>query len=240
MSNHTFAFKYFIIKQDKCAMKIGTDGVLLGAWMNLDFPVQKKLYRALDIGTGTGIIALMMAQRFENLYIDAIEKDLDTCFQCKQNSRNSPFAHQVYPQPFSLQEFESDTRYDLIVSNPPYFSASLKSPDEKRNMARHNDDLPLKVLLERSLGMLADNGRIALILPEKSRAELNVLVAANKLYILRQTDVITVEGQKPKRFMMELALNRAENPVHNTLTLETKSHKKTAEYQYLIKDFYLD
>jgi tRNA1Val (adenine37-N6)-methyltransferase len=239
MPKDIFQFKQFAVRQDKCAMKAGTDGVLLGAWVNLDFPVPKEHYRALDIGTGTGIIALMIAQRKENLYTDAVEKDFDAYCQCVRNSQNSPFGHRIYPRPFALQEFEPDTLYDLTVSNPPYFSRSLKSTDDKRNTARHNDDLPLKTLIENSLKMLADRGRIALILPAESSEELDVLIATNKLYTVRRTDVITVEGQAPKRFMTELSRSRVQNPLYDTLTLVTKEHKKTAEYQELTEDFYL-
>jgi tRNA1Val (adenine37-N6)-methyltransferase len=221
-------------------MKVGTDSVLLGAWVNVNFPVQKSFYRAFEIGTGTGIISLMMAQRNEWLYIDAIEKDLEVFRQGRKNIQDSPFMSRIYPKPFSLQEFRPDTRYDLVVSNPPYFSGSLKSPDDKRNIARHADYLPLKTLVWYSSEILADSGRIALILPTESSEELDVLIAVNKLYVVRRTDVMTVEGRKPKRFMIELAHNQAQTPDYNTLTLETEDGKKTVEYQELAKDFYLE
>ncbi|MDR3266018.1 MAG: methyltransferase [Tannerella sp.] len=240
MSKDIFKFKQFIIRQDKCAMKVGTDGVLLGAWVNLNFAPQTAFYRFLDVGTGAGIIALMLAQRKEDAFIDAIEKDVDAYSQCFRNIQDSLFERRIYPKPLALQEFEADTLYDLTVSNPPYFSGSLKSPDDKRNTARHNDDLPLKILIEKSLKMLTDKGRIALILPVKSAEELDVLIATNKLYIVRRTDVITVEGLEPKRFMIELARHQVQNPVFNTITLETKEHKKTKEYQELTKNFYLE
>ncbi|MDR0835799.1 MAG: methyltransferase [Tannerella sp.] len=221
-------------------MKVGTDGVLLGAWVDLNFPPPTKLYKFLDVGTGTGIIALMLAQRQKNATVDTLEKDLTACAQCLENILDSPFRERIFPKSYSLQEFEPDILYDLIVSNPPYFSCSLKSPDNKRNTARHNDELPLKLLIEKSLDMLADKGRIALILPTEKAEELDFLIAMNKLYVVRRTNVITVENQAPKRFMIELAREQVQNPIYNTLTLETKDHKKTLEYQELTKDFYLE
>jgi tRNA1Val (adenine37-N6)-methyltransferase len=239
-SNDYFEFKQFTINQERCAHKVGTDGVLLGAWADLNFSVPKEYYRGLDVGAGTGLIALMLAQRRTNLLMDAVEIDEKACYQCIENKRNSPFGDRIFPKLFAFQDFKPDTLYDLIVSNPPYFTNSMKSPDYQRNEARHNDGLSIKTLIEKSLQMLCDDGRIALILPVENAKELDLQISIHNLHILRRTDVITVEGQAPKRFMIELAHYKVNNPQFNTLTLETGAHKRTAEYKELAKDFYLD
>ena len=239
-SNDYFEFKQFTVNQERCAHKVGTDGVLLGAWTDINFPFQKKLYRGLDIGTGTGLIALMLAQRKENLYIDAVEIDEEACYQCLRNRNNAPFGHRIYPKPLSFQDFQPDTQYDLIVSNPPYFTNSTKCPDNQRTEARHNDGLSLETLINRSLEMLCNTGHIALILPIERSKDLDLQIYIHNLQILRRTDIITVEGQTPKRFMIELSHYKIDNPVFDTLTLETEKHQRTAEYQELAKDFYLD
>ena len=162
MANPYFQFKKFTIRHDKCAMKVGTDAVLLGAWA--DITACKNI---LDIGTGTGIIALMLAQRcFAN--IDAIDIDTDAYSQAKENVAASPFAERINVIHASCSEYTGSCareKYDLIVSNPPYFINSLKCPDNKRSVARHTDSLSLFELIDDSCSLLSLSGRIALVLP---------------------------------------------------------------------------
>ena len=144
MPNPYFRFKKFTVYHDRCAMKVGTDGVLLGAWVNVSGD------NILDIGTGTGLISLMMAQRNEKAVIDAIDIDSDAVSQAKDNIGNSPFSNRINSWNASLQEFSSkvEKRYDVIVSNPPFFVQSLKSPNKERSVARHTDSLPVADLIK--------------------------------------------------------------------------------------------
>ena len=238
MSNPFFHFKQFSIRQDKCAMKVGTDGVLLGAWV--DVPLSTRL--ALDVGTGSGLIALMIAQRSNGqAMIDAIDVDADACNQAFENVTKSPYKDRISVIRQSFFDYSSEKKYDLIISNPPYFKNVLPCPDEKRNTARNNDSLPLKQLIEHAVSMLSENGHIALILPALLSDELDFIIATHRLLIRRRTEIITVEGNKPKRLLVELTASNIQNPIseYKTLILETKDRKRTEQYKALTKEFYL-
>ncbi|MDR0395499.1 MAG: methyltransferase [Tannerella sp.] len=254
-----FQFKRFTVRHDQCAMKVGTDGVLLGAWAMVTHTDANRgvdrnttalqqadrrnnqRFSALDVGTGTGLIALMIAQRNAEAEINAIDIDHDACKQAAENVERSPFKDRirVFHQPFL--EYTTERKYDLVVSNPPYFSASLKSPDKKRSAARHNDSLPLKLLIEHALTMLVDDGKIALILPVTSSGEIDFIIATHRLYLLRRTEVISVEGLKPKRFLIELSAKAPPGyaPTTDQLILTTTQQERTQTYNHLTKDFYL-
>lgn len=217
-------------------MKVGTDGVLLGAWTDVarsDF--------MLDVGTGTGLIALMVAQRNCQAVIDAIDIDMDACAQARENVENSIFRDRIKVVRQSFFDFSPEKKYDLIISNPPFFKNALPSPDKKRNAARHHDTLPLKLLIEHALSILSENGRIAFILPTLLSGELDFIIATHRLYEIRRTNVITIEGDQPKRFLIEVSQRNTQKPEagDNTLVLETKDRKRTSQYQLLTNDFYL-
>ena len=220
-------------------MKVGTDGVLLGAWV--DVPLSTRL--TLDVGAGSGLIAMMIAQRSNGqARIDAIDIDADACNQASENVAESPYKDQISVIRQSFFDYSSEKKYDLIISNPPFFKNALPCPDKKRNTARHNDSLPLKQLIEHAIPLLAENGRIALILPVFLSDELDFIIATHRLFIRRRTEIITVEGDKPKRLLVEITASNIQNPIpeHKTLTLETKDHKRTEQYKSLTKDFYLN
>ena len=217
MSNSYFQFKQFTVRQDKCAMKVGTDGVLLGAWVDVD-----RCNRILDVGTGTGLIALMLAQRSEAL-IEAIDIDAAACEQAQENAAASPFAGP----------------YDLIVSNPPYFARSLKCPDQQRSTARHNDTLPLDELLQDCRKRLTPTGRVALILPYDRKEELESVCEQFRFYFVRKTAVVSVAGLPPKRLLAELQTAPCLPPDENQLVIEHADHSFTADYIRLTKAFYL-
>ena len=249
MPNPYFQFKKFTIWHDKCAMKVGTDGVLLGTWTevfpnhitithNTGLPDSKSV-SVLDIGTGTGLIALIIAQRNNNAVIDAIDIDNDACGQAIENIEKSPFKDRINVIHKSFTEYTKERKYDLIISNPPFFKKSLKCPDEKRSVARHNDSLPLKQLIEHAVTMLSENGRIALILPVQQSDELDFIIATHRLFTVRKTTIIPVEGLQPKRFLIELSTRSILKKEENTLTLETKDRKRTWQYTELTKEFYL-
>lgn len=265
MPNPYFNFKQFTVWHDKCAMKVGTDGVLLGAWTTIPLAdktiiKQDKLtathpenkldhdnsrnnhhFSVLDIGTGTGLIAMMIAQRNTFAEIDAIDIDKSAYEQAIDNVYKSPFRNRIKVILQSFVNYPTEKKYDLIVSNPPFFKNSLKCPDEKRSMARHYDSLPLKQLIEHAMTMLSENGRLALILPMLLSEELDFIIATHKLYAIRRTNVIPVEGTQPKRLLIEISMkNVPEQGVRtDTLILETKDRKRTEQYKKLTNDFYL-
>lgn len=235
MANPYFKFKKFTVWHDKCAMKVGTDAVLLGAWVSTDHCTS-----ILDIGTGTGIIALMLAQR-SMTDIDAIDIDADACRQAEENAASSPFAERIKVIHQSCAGFAAESRksYDLIVSNPPYFVNSLKCPDGKRTVARHTDSLPLAELVSASRSLLSPSGRIALVLPFEQLDELEAIARQNDLHISRQTDVIPIPDAQPKRLLVELSAPVEGIKNRNTLTIEEARHQYTPEYIELTKEFYL-
>lgn len=236
MANPYFRFKKFTIYHDKCAMKVGTDAVLLGAW------AETSLCKSiLDIGTGTGIIALMLAQR-SFAEIDAIDIDEEAYIQATENVAASPFSERIKVTHSSCTDFVTSNpqkKYDLIVSNPPYFINSLKCPDNKRTVARHTDTLRLPDLIREACTLLAPAGRIALVLPYEQLDEVGELASINHLYIHRQTDVIPVPGAQPKRLLIELSVTEENIRKRDILIIEEARHQYTPEYIALTKEFYL-
>ena len=234
MANSYFQFKQFTIYHDKCAMKVGTDGVLLGAWANTE-----SCKTILDIGTGTGLIALMLAQR-SNAFIDAIDINEDACLQAIDNIKASPFAERIRTIHTDFTNYSAIcvSRYDLIVSNPPYFVNSLKCSNIKRNTARHTDTLSIPALIRNSRMLLSPSGRIALILPFEQLDYLSTIAKENHLYINKRTDIIPIPEASPKRFLVELS----ESPhslITEKLVIEEARHQYTEDYISLTKDFYL-
>jgi tRNA1Val (adenine37-N6)-methyltransferase len=236
MANPYFRFKKFTVYHDKCAMKVGTDAVLLGAWADTSF-----CRNILDIGTGTGIIALMLAQRSQAT-VEAIDIDKEACVQATENAAASPYTERIKVVHASCADFAASNqqkRYDLIVSNPPYFINSLKCPDNKRTVARHTDTLLLSDLIREAQTLLSPSGRIALVLPYERLEEVKALASANHLYICRQTEVIPTPGAAPKRLLVELSTTEENIKNRDTLTIEEARHQYTPEYIALTKEFYL-
>lgn len=236
MANSFFKFKQFTIFHDKCAMKVGTDGMLLGAWCDTD-----NCQRILDVGCGTGLISLMIAQR-SPAHIDAIDIDSNACMQALENANRSPFAGQVDVFHSSLADYvakSSFKSYDLIVSNPPFFNNSLKCPDKQRNTARHTDTLPLPALLSDCKDLLASNGRLCLILPSDQLNILEELAIKNHLYKSKQTDVYPTPTSSAKRILIEYAAEPVTTPVNNRLVIEKERHLYSEEFTELAKDYYL-
>jgi len=234
--NAYFQFKQFGIVQERSAMKVGMDGVLLGAWAD-----PSGAERILDIGTGTGLIALMMAQKHPSAQIDAIEVDPDAFQEACLNIQQSDWSERIDAELCSFQEFAERTnwKYDLIVSNPPFFTNGVKAPVENRAQARHSDSLPLAVLISEAAGLLRENGRIALVLPVESFQEIVQLADMNKLYIARMCRV-KPNPQKPVfRILIELANSPCTIQELELMIEFEKHHDYTKEYKSLTKDFYL-
>lgn len=235
MSNNFFRFKQFTVFQDCCAMKVGTDGVLLGAWAEAF-----KCNNVLDVGTGTGLIALMIAQRNTNATIDAIDIDEGCVMQAKRNVFESPFSNRVDVQKSSFQDFaaRNDNKYDLIVSNPPYFHNSLKSPNLHRNYARHTDSLSFYEIISEGVSLLTESGCISLILPYEFKTSVLMHAKTVGLFAKRITNVFPLPHKPAKRFLIEFGMSDTEC-VEDNLIVELSRHKYTDEYNALTNEFYL-
>lgn len=203
----------------------------------------KKVGRVLDIGSGTGVIALMVAQRTSNAQIDAVEPDSGSCEDALRNFAESPWADRLHLHDVTLQEYVSryaeKVQYDLIVSNPPYFVDSLKAPDPVRNAVRHAVSLPFEELLDGVKALLAEHGRFAVILPVTEGVLLEKLALERSLHCVRKCLVQTKPGVPPKRVMMEFG--RKSVPLRSDLLImETERQQEfTEEYRRLTRDFYL-
>mgnify|MGYP000553028493 CR=1 FL=1 len=232
-----FQFKQFSLEQDRCAMKIGTDGVLLGAWA----PLSHQPFSILDIGTGTGIIALMLAQRSNAEQIDALEIEENAYEQATDNFEASPWNERLFCFHAGLDEFmeEPEDEYDLIVSNPPFYAEDYKTNDAQRDLARFQDALPFEDIIEAADLLLSENGILAVIIPFKEEARFLTLANEFELYPTQITRVKGTHTTDIKRSLLALSRNTIENPLINELIIEIGRHEYTPEYIDLTKDFYL-
>ena len=242
-----FKFKQFSIEQEKSAMKVGTDGVLLGAWT----PLINNPYNILDIGAGTGLISLMLAQRSYAEQIDAIEIEENAYEECVNNFENSPWGDRLFCYHAGLDEFveelqeideETDEfemveQYDIIVSNPPFYSEDYKTHDEQRDLARFADALPFDELVEAAYLLLSENGIFSVIIPYSAEENFIALAKQSLLYPLKITRVKGTPTSEIKRSL--LAFTRIEQtPIIDELVIETARHQYTSEYIELTKEFY--
>ena len=236
MANKPFQFKQFTVAQERCAMKIGTDGVLLGAWVSLENSPQS----ILDIGAGTGIIALQLAQRSLAETIDAIEIDDNAYEQCTNNFENAPWADRLYCYHASIQEFVSEITdaYDLIISNPPFYSEDFKTEHSARDTARFTDSLPFEHLIVSAAHLLSERGTFAVILPKKEQANFIALASQNHLFLKRICSVKGTPTSEEKRSLMEFTFQKME-PIQESLIIETSRHQYTQDYIELVQEFYL-
>ena len=246
MASACFRFKQFTVWHDRCAMKVGTDGVLLGAWCPVDSRASSsksfKGFKVLDAGTGSGLIALMLAQRIEGAQIMAIDIDAGAVEQAKYNFGVSPWSDRLECHQQALQELEGEGLYDLIVSNPPYFQDSLKNPDSQRAMARHTDTLSYEELLKHSARLLTKEGIIALVLPIEAEQQIIALAQIYGLYPTHITHVYPKPGKAAKRLLIAFSsspLAYSLSPIANSLTLESETAPRSEAYIELTKEFYL-
>lgn len=232
-----FKFKQFSVEQDRCAMKVGTDGVLLGAWT----PIENNPFSILDIGTGTGIIALMLAQRSHAEQIDALEIDEDAYEQAVNNFENSSWSDRLFCFHAGLDEFveEPEQQYDLIVSNPPFYSEDYKTENTQRDIARFQDAMPFEDLIEAAHLLLSENGIFSVIIPYIEEERFIGLCAEVEIFPIKIT---RVKGKHTTPIIRSLlAFKRFELPVldANELVIEINRHEYTNDYVELVKDFYL-
>lgn len=234
MSNGYFNFKQFTIQQDRCAFKVGTDGVLLGATADTD-----GVNRILDIGAGTGLISLMLAQRCQ-AQITAIEPDKDSFEQACMNIANSKWQKRINILNSALQDFNSENlQFDLIVSNPPYFRNSLKNPDPAKAASRHDLSLTVNELLKGVTRLLTEDGKLQVIMPYN---EGNIFITEASFYGLFCIKIIKIKplpASVVRRLILTFSRTRQE-VVQQSLTIESGTrHDFTNEYKNLTKDFYL-
>ena len=236
-----FRFKKFEVINERSAMKVNTDGVLLGAAMTLT-PSDCRL---LDVGTGTGTIALMAAQRLAGaVWIDAIDIDEPSASEAAANFEHSPWAESLHAHNLSLEEFESalqqsEFRYDLIFSNPPYFEDSLTAPDERKSTARHTSDgLSYRDVFDFAKTHLSDSGRVALVLPADQESAICRYARMSGLHLFRVLRIRTVPRKAPSRIVIEFSRVRQQSVDDTVLTIQNEG-QYTQEYLSLTKDFYL-
>lgn len=237
MANNFFSFRQFTVYQDKCGMKVGTDGTLLGAWATGG-------RRILDIGTGTGLIALMMSQRFPEAKVTAIDIDSDASAQACENVASSPFVHRVEVANISLQDLEKtalsrNLEFDSIICNPPFFNNSLGCPDTKRHQARHADTLPFPTLFRCVRRLLSADGVFSAVIPSDCMQAFDSAARIEGLSTKRKCLVKTVPWKAAKRILVEYTLAKAE-PLLEEHCLEDGTGQRSEWYKNLTREFYLN
>ena len=224
-----FDFKRFTIHQERCAMKVGTDGVLLGAWAEVPHATGGEV-TVLDAGTGTGVIALMIAQRYQEASVTALDIDEGAVMQARENVSASPFSSRISVEQGRVQQHEG--RYDAVVSNPPFFIASLNAPDVQRNIARHAETLTYRELMEAAWRLLKDDGELSVVVPFDYRKRMEDEAIIRGFFPSRVCAVHTTASKPPKRFL--LAFGKHPCPCRQeAITIGDD------KYQALTGDFYL-
>ncbi|WP_455585093.1 tRNA1(Val) (adenine(37)-N6)-methyltransferase [Bacteroides sp.] len=232
MPNPYFQFKQFTVWHDKCAMKVGTDGVLLGAW-----PRVEHAQRILDVGTGTGLVALMLAQR-SKAFIVALEIDSAAAGQATENIARSPWQDRIEVVQADFKHYTSTTQFDAIVSNPPYFEDSLKCPDHQRNTARHANELSYEELLKGVARLLSADGEFTIVIPTDVSVKIKEIAAGYSLHPYKQLNVITKPGLNPKRTLITFTF-QSHKYQEEDLVIELARHEYSKEYIELTKEYYL-
>lgn len=233
MATQPFQFKQFAVAHHRATMPVGTDAVLLGAWAKHAQPGC-----ILDVGTGSGIIALMLAQRFVNAQIEAIDYDIQSVEEAAENFANSPFTNRLSAAQADFRAFESSTQYDLIVSNPPYFETAIKPTAESRRLARHTDTLSYPVLLKGVAKLLTNDGCFCCVLPANATkrfiAEAEIVkLKANEICYIKYNNSVGVSVALMRFSFADMPLSL------NTLVLYDEAKQPTEKYRKLVKDFYL-
>lgn len=237
MANSYFEFKKFKIFHDKCGMKIGTDGVLLGAWADVEHD-----RRILDIGSGSGLIALMVAQRNEQAMISGIDIDPDAVEQANENASMTLWSNRLHFICQDVRQFkcEKNDTFDHLICNPPFYQDALSSPDKKRNFARNTSVLPFDELIQASTGLLRADGRFSVVLPAGIADEFIQLCWEYGLNLSRKTYVITKVGKSAKRVLLEFIKGRPDHyPAATYLTMKNELGESTEEYRRLTDIFYI-
>lgn len=247
MPNSFFRFKQFAIRHDRCAMKVGTDGVLLGAWAS---PARDGGFeaasdtalKALDVGTGSGLIALMLAQRFPHYYIEGIDIDEASVLQATANAETSIFCDRIAISKRDYRDIEQFcNKYDLIVSNPPFYKEDTLSGNLAKDTARHTSFLSFETLVSNTAKLLLPNGTFCVIIPYQSAADFISICVQEKLYLTRRMDIKPTAQKPPNRTLLSFSpcKRMAVNVESQLLTLYDADNHRTEEYSSLTEDFYL-
>ncbi len=229
----SFRFKQFSIQQNNAAMKIGTDGILLGAWAETS-----DSNHIIDIGTGTGVIAIMQCQKNESTQLDAIEISKESCFDAEQNIKNCPWKNRIQLHETSIQKFTSTKKYDHIISNPPFFINSLSPIDNERKKARHTEFLSYNDILVFALNNLSKKGRVSLILPIDEGEKCILISEKFNLHISRKCFVQPKAYKTPHRLLLEFSKEKTDISETNLIIEKKERHHYTDEYKAITKDFY--
>lgn len=233
MPNNSFTFRNFTVCQDRCAMKVGTDGVLLGAWA-------RGGQRILDIGTGTGLVALMMAQRNSRAMVTAVEIDHDDAVQARENVAASPYAAYINIVETDIQSFEPSGKFDSIVSNPPFFTDSLKNPDAQRATARHADTLPYSDLFAAVSRLLSADGEFSAVIPFDCLTAFTAEAYLAGLAMSRRCAIRTTPRKQPKRYLVAFChpSSHAETETAEECLMNANG-SRSEWYGRLTRDFYI-
>ncbi len=235
MANNYFQFKQFLVNQDQCAMKVGTDSVLLGCLVTINNAVN-----CLDIGTGTGILSLMLAQRNNELQIDAIEIDEQAFMQAKNNFSSSKFSNQIQAHCCALQNFAPNNKYDLIISNPPYFIGknNFNIANIQRAKARHDNDLSFEELIHSVIKLLSETGKFTLILPIAEAITFKELAIQKGLFLNKEIFIKPKPSKEPNRMIMEFSLLQ-EDKITAEFIVYNDDNSQTEAYKNITSEFYL-
>lgn len=252
MSNDIFAFKKFSIRQEKTAMKVGTDSVILGAYVarylqNNNIVLNNKHASVLDVGTGTGILALICAQNLSSATIEAIEIDHDAALQAQENVIASPWNNRIKVIESSFKDYAQkeeivENNYNLIITNPPFYNATLKPEDDARATARHYDSLPFSEIAFFGNQHLTTDGIIAVIYPTNFEENITNAIIQNGLFPRAFCDICTKEGKQPKRRIAILghpSLDQ-EEIILDRINISDREGNYTEQFKELTKDYYLN
>ena len=235
MGKNSFQFKQFTVNQERCAMKVGTDGVLLGAWANAPLGP----CRILDIGTGTGLVALMMAQRFTEAEVVGIDIDEEAASEAQENAVASPFSDRMTIIYGDATKIEDNEGFDAIVCNPPYFVDSLTCPQDQRTLARHTVSLTYEQLMKSASRLLKDDGFFSIVIPTENNDTIESAAAFAGLMISRICLIKTTPNKFPKRQLMEFRKQRSNNVDFKEEILQMIPNERSVWYRELTKDFYI-
>lgn len=235
MGKDSFTFKQFVVRQDRCAMKVGTDGTLLGAWAEME----RDDGRVLDIGTGTGLIALMMAQRYPEAKVTGIDIDEMAVSQAVENVQGSPFADRIEVFQADVKAFEPTGLFDSIVCNPPFFNNALVCPDSHRTQARHTLSLNYQQLIAAAWRLLCDEGVFSVIISNDFFQQLESEAHLAGFFLTRVFGVRTIEGKPIKRYLIEFKKHPHKELIKKDVMIEDAPNTRSEWYRELTKDFYI-
>ena len=235
MANEFFQFKQFTVRQQLCAMKVGTDGTLLGSWAQ----APDGVCRILDIGTGTGLIALMMAQRFPQAQVTGIDIDTGAVRQATENAMESPFKDRITILQADVTMMEDADGFDAIVCNPPFFDHSLTCPDQQRTETRHTVSLSYRQLMESAFQLLKNEGQLSVIIPADCRSRLESEAHLTGFFISRVCSIQTTPRKNPKRYMIEFRKQPVKEIDTECGIIELSPQERSPWYQQLINEFYI-